>query len=138
MARIQPRSRTWLAPLVALCLMWVAGCGPSGPEVYKVTGVARRGGEPLTAVKIDFKPAQGRTSWGYTDEEGKFELNFSRDIPLGALPGEHTVAVMIPTGTPGKRHPETPQVLRKYGSVKTSPMKVTIDKDGQFVELDFD
>lgn len=118
-------------------LLTITGCGSRGPEVYQVTGVALRGGQPLSQVKINFQPVQGRSSWGYTDDEGRFELNFSRQIPKGALPGEHKVWVAIPEGSTGKRHPQTGEVLRKYGHSNT-PMKVNLERDGQFVELHFD
>ena len=114
------------------------GCGPAGPEVYQVSGVLTRDGEPCPNMKIIFSPQAGRASWGFSDAEGKFELHFSKQIPMGALPGVHTVWLDIPPGTPGERHAETGAIMEEYGGLERSPLQITIDEDGQFVELKVD
>jgi hypothetical protein len=70
-----------------------AGCGPSGPPVGQVKGQVTWNGQPLKYALIRFQPlADGRPSSSFTDDQGNYELSYTRDR-RGALIGEHTVEI---------------------------------------------
>jgi hypothetical protein len=85
------RSGHWVLTAVVL---FAGGCG-SGvdlPELGTVSGVVTLDGKPLPGVTVKFVPANGRTSSGFTDANGKYELVYNADNQ-GAEVGEHTVYV---------------------------------------------
>src|SRR5262245_56440785 len=81
----------------ALLLFGPAGCG-GGAGVVKVTGTLTYKGTPVTNAYIDFVPADGqRPSWGATDAQGRFALEYDEKTK-GAAVGKHKVSVrMKPT-----------------------------------------
>ena len=68
----------------------LAGCGDSGPKIVPVTGTLKYKGQPVTNATLWFQPETGRPSWGQTDEQGHFTLNYDRGHE-GAVPGKHKV-----------------------------------------------
>ena len=79
----------WTA--VALIVAAMPGCGNS--HLGRVTGTVRMDGEPLVDAMVTFKPQSGiRPAAGRTDEQGRFELIFSRSAKGAAL-GEHRVEI---------------------------------------------
>ncbi|MEZ6123233.1 MAG: carboxypeptidase-like regulatory domain-containing protein [Planctomycetaceae bacterium] len=69
------------------------GCGKGDrPDLATVSGTVTVNGEPLSGADVIFLPAQGRQSYGRTDENGQFELTYIRDTK-GAVVGQHTVKV---------------------------------------------
>jgi hypothetical protein len=57
----------------ALSLLASAGCGdPDAPEIARVTGTVTRGGKPVPNLVVNFMPAEGRPSWGITDDRGRY------------------------------------------------------------------
>ena len=73
-------------------LVPLVGCGPSGPAVGKVKGQVTWNGQPLKYALIRFQPAHGRPSSSFTDEQGHYELSYTRDR-RGALVGDHIVEI---------------------------------------------
>ena len=74
--------------LVALCLLvlLVAGCGPSGPETYPVSGTVTWNGDPLPEGDIVFSPVDGSIAPDAGKiVDGKFEFQ--------AQPGEKRVEI---------------------------------------------
>lgn len=81
-----------LASFAIACL----GCGGStGPELSEVTGKVTLDGQPLAKVSLQFTPESpgGSPSYGVTDSEGSYELQFSSDRS-GAMPGKHRVEIL--------------------------------------------
>lgn len=70
----------------------LSGCGNS--EVGEVYGTVTLDGEPLPNAVIEFIPTdgEGRNSFGWTDEEGKYDMQFARDRN-GAWIGENKVLI---------------------------------------------
>lgn len=62
------------------------------PELGTVTGVLKLDGAPLHEAQVKFYPNNGRTSFGMTDRQGRYELNYDREV-LGAILGYHTVVI---------------------------------------------
>lgn len=80
----------WIA--VALILLGSAlGCSDS--NLGRVTGTVAIDGRPLANAMVTFKPLSGeRPAAAKTDEQGRYELIYSRDAN-GAVLGEHVVEI---------------------------------------------
>jgi hypothetical protein len=89
----------------------------------------------------------GRPSWGQTDEQGRFKLNYDRGHD-GALIGKHTVSVRARPVTHaenlaalrGQKLPlskDLTEFFNKY-SVEKSKVEVVIDKNTKDLKLDWD
>ena len=98
--------------LLAGLLGTLSGCGPSGPEIGEVSGVVSMGGAPVPGASITFYPVTGRQSFGKSDQEGRYTLEYAQDQP-GAVTGQHRVKTMTggmgapsmpsgPVGSPSK------------------------------------
>ena len=59
----------------------ISGCGDGGPRVVPVTGTVTRNGKPVPNLFINFMPEAGRPSWGHSDEQGQFTLEYDRERP---------------------------------------------------------
>ncbi len=84
-----------------------AGCGGRNENLSEVTGIVTLDGQPLPDAVIVFSPTSGgTTSYGRTDNEGKFRMLF-RDNEYGAWVGENIVRITtfdLPGGgKPGKK-----------------------------------
>lgn len=80
----------WLVLFVPLILV---GCGNGDrPPLGTVTGMVTLSGEPLRNVEVTFTPDDGRPSYGKTNAEGRYELDYIHDIK-GAKVGKHTIAI---------------------------------------------
>jgi hypothetical protein len=134
-----------LTRAVPLLLLLLAGCG--GSDVVPVTGTLSYKGQPVKNAYVDFVPANGRPSWGETDEQGRFKLNYERGRD-GALVGKHKVWVRKKMTTAaekeaemmGKRAPESREMAEffdKYGPQK-SKIEVDIDKNTKDLTLNWD
>lgn len=135
------RRALWLIVLTGL-----AGCA-DGPLVVRVSGTVTRDGAPVPNLFLNFLPDQGRPSWGMTDAEGRYTLHYDRDQD-GAVTGTHTVWVAFKPRDPGEEAAmhqgklPMPQdlgtILKKYGSQETTPLRITIAREGQVVDLPLD
>jgi hypothetical protein len=125
----------------------LAGCGRGGPEIVEIEGTVTRNGKPVPNVRIYFVPTDGRPSWGVSDEQGRFVLDYDLDYD-GAKVGTHTVwiqdessnvdptLVMSGAARP-KRNPEMAAILEKYGRDK-SQLKVDVTKADKNFQLKLD
>lgn len=124
-------------------LVFATGCGSDGPPIANVNGQVLLGGEPLPDAVVNFEPAGGRASTGWTDEEGRFELQYS-STRKGALVGEHVVRIStylprVPAGPNGEMTEAKPELVAdKYN--KNSELKAVVEsgwRGNQFLfELD--
>jgi hypothetical protein len=121
--------------LLALPLA-AAGCGSGRPETFSVTGTVIYQGKPLAGATVNFIPKNTHPASGLTDAQGRFTLlSFSPDD--GAVIGEHVVCVAkysldsskdpVQMMKAEQAHLLTPQ---KFASPVTSPLRVTVTKDG--------
>jgi len=94
---VLPVWRIWLAPLsLAICGV-MSGCGGHDrPELGTVTGVVTFENQPLPQASVVFEPEQGKDSRAVTDQQGRYELVYLRDIK-GAVVGPHTVRITTAT-----------------------------------------
>jgi len=72
-------------------LLCIVGCD-DGPAIAPVTGLVTQNDEPLTGAMIEFQPDSGAPSYGYTDETGRYEIQYQVN-EMGALLGHHYVSV---------------------------------------------
>ena len=100
----------------ALMFLMVAGCGNGDrPPLGTVTGTVTLSGEPLKNVEITFSPDIGRPSYGKTNGEGRYELDYINDTK-GAKVGKHTISI---------RSGKVAQPAPRYVEIKSG--KNTID-----------
>jgi hypothetical protein len=139
MRHMQKRSR-WL--VLALGLL-ACGCGR---HAAKVSGDVRLGDRPLTSGVVTFTPvAPGPSAYGNVSGEGRYTLQTGAEN--GLEPGDYTVTVAanatpeeaakmgIKVGREGIMPLLTPP---KYADVKTSPLKVTVKRGTQTIDLALD
>ncbi|GAB5515598.1 carboxypeptidase-like regulatory domain-containing protein [Rhodopirellula baltica] len=109
-------------------LCTLSGCGPSGPETGEVSGVVSMGGNPVPGASITFYPVAGRQSFGKTDQDGRYTLEYAQDQP-GAVTGKHRVKIMtggmgapsMPSGPA-----ESPSKSRSRSKGMEPPREVTL------------
>ncbi len=121
--------------MVSACGLF--GCAESGRPVVPVEGIVTRQGKPVPSLFLNFMPASGRPSWGQTDENGAFRLQYEpgRD---GAEVGTHKVFVRFRAANPqdefdllaGKKkfHPDQGAIEAKYGKVESTPLLIEVKR----------
>lgn len=127
-------------------LFCLSGCGKKEPNIYRVTGKITRNNQPVVGIVVHFFPEFGRPSWGKTNENGEFELDYDLQRK-GAVEGKHRVYVEYRPGDPGEEHAvrtgaakqtgERAAILAKY-SEENSQLEVIVNKDKQEVHLQLD
>ena len=86
--------------LVIAILVSLTGCfGGSRFPIEAVTGTITQGGAPVEGVSVQFQPTEGRASFGKTDAQGRYTLQYTQDVN-GALIGQHNVLLRIPRRSP--------------------------------------
>ncbi len=135
---MKTRNRWRLASLALL--LAVTGCG--GPLV-NASGKVTYKGQPVPSTYVTFQPKEEgqRASTGLTDDDGRFELQYSRTEP-GVLRGQHTVFLTYYVSVEEelgkiapKASPELKAVIARYGDAKKSPLRYEIKTNGQFIEI---
>jgi hypothetical protein len=132
--------------MLGCSLLLLLGCQQDGPRVVRVQGVALSQGKPLVNVLLNFSPVQGRPSNAFTDEQGKFDVDYSRDL-RGLLISdykvwlEHPYLQMQREGAVPADQPKPDDAIlaicKKYGSVE-SGVKITVTEAVYNLELKFD
>ncbi|MEO1497876.1 MAG: hypothetical protein AAFV43_12080 [Planctomycetota bacterium] len=91
-----------IAIACVLTLLPLVGCsGGDRPTLGLVTGTVRVDGEPTADLVVRFYPTGMRSSTGYTNDRGEYELAYIRDV-MGAAIGEHEVTIE-PVAGEGRR-----------------------------------
>jgi len=82
----------WL--LAFSCILFGSGCGQNGPQLGVVTGTVTLDGKSVPGALVTFisKEADGSSSYGKTDSNGKYKLEFSTER-FGAMLGNHEVVI---------------------------------------------
>jgi hypothetical protein len=127
--------RTTPLPLRTLWLIaaavFVAGCGPKGPDVQFVEGVVTLDGKPLDGATVTFAAVDktGIPAAGKTDADGRFRLNATqgKKYGKGTVVGDYVVTVQKLFWPEKAVEPDhiTPLV---YENSKDSPLRATIVK----------
>jgi len=80
-----------LLPLCTILLLLSVGCGGDS-NIGQVEGVVRLDGKPLKRAMVNFYPTDARASFGFTDAEGHYELQYIKNVK-GAVVGQHKVTI---------------------------------------------
>src|SRR5438128_5765139 len=95
----------WLPGLLSTVLL--AGCGPSGPRTYPVSGTVLFDGKPLPQGDIIFHAARGVVGADAGKiKDGKYSFR--------AKAGKKKVAILASAAVPGKRDPLMGPLLENY------------------------
>ena len=127
-----------LVSVLAIGLLWTAGCGTSRPASASASGKVTAGGQPVTGAMISFAdPQTGAGAGCDLDAAGAYS------IKEGLPPGKYKVSVFPKSAAdrppmPGQTPPPTPEskVPLKYRSDATSGLTADI-KPGANPDLDF-
>lgn len=129
--------------LVCLNAVWLIGatcsCAPkvTGPETYPATGIVTLDGTPVEGADITFIPSSSKSVIGggsaVTNDDGYYEATIfvdgGKSTKLGLPAGEYYVEVVKLEHVDGDASLSKPprNVLpARYGSVKSSELKVTV------------
>lgn len=81
-----------VAMLSTFAFLSLGGCGGRS-DIGRVSGTITLEGQPLANARVIFQPqAAGSASYGVTDAEGHYTLQYNADTE-GAMIGRHTVSV---------------------------------------------
>ena len=94
---------------------------------------------------LTFYPANGRPSWGVTDEEGRFSLHYTRGRE-GAVVGKHKVTVRGRQAQSAaeeisgqvKTPPDIAALREKFGNLETTPLSFEITEPRKDLEVALD
>src|SRR5262245_32160157 len=128
--------------VIVIATLAVGGCS-KGPSVYRVKGIVKYQGKPLTTGKVAFHHTDQKSPLvkGDIGADGTFQLTTSRPND-GAAPGDYRVTVT--SMTPGKgiegvdKDYRPPQALipLKYMRLDESPLKATVEpRDDNDIQL---
>jgi hypothetical protein len=122
---------------VAVLAAAAVGCGPS-VKLAPASGVVKIDGKPAGNIAVQFIPqgATGPSSYGTTDEQGRFTLR-TTDGADGAMVGKHKVTLVDmdeerpPQGQVAKKRP---RLSDKYAIV-TNGLDAEVKEGGGPIEL---
>jgi len=118
------------------------GCGPSGPEMARVSGTVTYEGKPVPLGTVSFvaKDANGRNATGAIQSDGSYTLQTEKPGD-GAQVGEYAVTISAteaplldyipPKPVPVKRH-----VPEKYEKPDTSGLTATVKSGSNTIPFD--
>ncbi|WP_166825686.1 DUF4198 domain-containing protein [Thalassoroseus pseudoceratinae] len=96
-------------PAMAVLAGLLAGCGGGDlPSLAPVAGKVTFNGKPLSGARVTFEPEEGRPSYGMTDANGEFTVEYKPDVP-GAKIGSHTVRIRTGIADPDDSEAPPPQ-----------------------------
>ena len=108
---MKPIPICWLLSIA--CFLFVSGCSQSGPPLGKVTGTVTLDGKPVAGALVTFnsKSPNGSSSFGKTDSNGKYRLEFTTSR-FGAMLGAHEVEIVTKRVSKSEE-PDTGAVAQK-------------------------
>lgn len=129
-----------------LFLLFLIGCGRSGPEVVPVDGTITFGGgpwpKPGSLIFAAESPAPGmpnRPAMGLFDTDGRLTVTtYTRGD--GLIPGKYKMAVECWEVRPEMMSPTSPKsyVPKRYASPQTSGLAVVVEPGQKVVTLNLD
>ena len=130
--------------VAAVCCVWLAGCGETGPSTVPVKGTLTIDGQPANNVQITFSPidaslpaASGQVT------NGAFELFSGAQGKPGAAPGKYKVVLAAQataddaaySGQGGPPKQELP-FPKKYTSAETSDKEVEVTAGSNDIKIE--
>lgn len=135
-------TRRLAGPVFLFCAFAVAGCGGERIKLVPVEGVVKINGKPAANLSLQFMPdtlkgGKGPTSFGTSDESGKFTLktNDGRD---GAAVGPHRVVLadLTEERPPQGREAKNPPRLNASFTLPSSGLQVEVKEGGPALVLE--
>ena len=136
-------------------LLFVAGCGPTGPATVPVNGTLTIGGQPANGVQINLVPVDPKLMSATGNvENGSFTVFSGNEGKPGAMPGKYKVVLNATTGgaeaakqmyskvapTEGAKSSAPPAVAApfpdKYKAAATSDKEVEITSGSNDLKID--
>jgi hypothetical protein len=117
--------RGWLVEtsVAIAALLVMSGCDTSDRGGVSGT-VLRKDGTPLVGARVVARSREtGKSAYGTTDSDGRFELG-SAEQGHGVAAGDYDVIVLEDRGDPDTRRP--PTIAVKYRDPATSGIHVTV------------
>ena len=130
---------------LAIPVFLVAGCGQSGPATHSVTGAVTIGGQPASALRVDFYPVDpaNEVASGNVEAGGKYTLFSGQMGKPGAMAGRYKV-VLTPSMAdtsymdgPSSGPPKEGAVAipEEYTSVDTTPEEVEVKAGSNTIDI---
>jgi hypothetical protein len=92
---IKSFSRNAVVALLAVTLITLAGCSSGGVKLGTVTGRITKNGKPQPKISVFLTPLNGgRPSEGLTNEDGEYQMVYTRDL-MGALVGKQQLTITM-------------------------------------------
>lgn len=126
----------------SLCVLFLCFCGcPSNGNIGWVEGVVKLDGVPVGNATVIFHPASdARESVGTTDENGYYELRYTRNVD-GAVVGQHKVTISSEVtaggyGVEDKVEAQAETIPKKYRDPKKTELTETVESGSNTINFD--
>ena len=126
-------SRFAIGAVFSLMIMMV-GCGGPPADMGFVTGVVTLDGDPVGNASIVFYPAGARSSSGFTDAAGNYELAQTRDRK-GAAIGTHKITI-TQDASDLEENVKRVKLPGKYGDQKKTDLTKTVEGGSNVIDLE--
>lgn len=121
-------------------LLCFCGCPASSGNIGTVEGVVTLDSAPVVGATVRFYPTNDRGSSGKTDENGRYELRYTR-TEVGAIIGQHKVTISTEVEadnyeqkTSVKARAET--IPKKYLDRKKTELSATVESGSNIINFD--
>lgn len=130
---------------IMLGVTCLAGCGGAEHPLAQVKGTVTRDGKPMEHIMVHFLPNQGRPSWGVTDAQGRYTMEYTdrkgveiaqHKVYVTFSPQDIQVKMDLEFGK-YKVPPEIKEILKKYGDPETTPLTYDV-QESQTIDLALD
>lgn len=120
-----------------LVVVFISGCGPSGPPIAEVSGKVTYQGEPVTVGEVIFISDAGYGSSGSLRQDGSFSLvtQHGAGVPLG----EYQVAITPPDPDDLPEHMDEmtfDNIPEKYHHFGSSGLTAVVEPGQNFFEFE--
>ena len=121
--------RALLLTAFAVAFANASGCGRSdGPVLGKVKGVVTVDGKQAAGVGVAFSQTGARSSFGFTDELGEYQLTYVKEA-RGAVVGEHRVRIDYVQQEGNSRH-----LPEKYN--RSTELTATVERGSNVIDFE--
>ena len=133
-----PMRSLWVFSLSAAAAVILAGCGPSGPRTYKVSGTVTFDGAPVQSGNIVFRDAAGKEkSYGGAITAGQYSFESSPGKKKVEISAMREVPGKMDTSNPGQEVPLMEQYIpEKYSDPAKTTLTAEVTGSGE-QKIDF-
>jgi hypothetical protein len=134
--------------VIALLVILVCGCGPSGgPTTNPVSGPVTIGGQAAKEIRVDFHPVDqtAEVASGNVEADGRYTLYTGQMGKPGAMAGRYKV-VLTPMASGDDSYMRGPQagrpqagddgIPKEYKSLATTPKEVEVKAGRNTIDIE--